>query len=322
MRTPGFWQEDGFWPQLLAPAAAAYGWAARRRRQAARPWRAGVPVLSIGNLVAGGAGKTPVAIALAQHLAGRGRRPHLLSRGYGGRARGPLRVDAERHDAAEVGDEPLLLTHAAPTWVARDRAAGARAAIAAGADMLLLDDGHQNQALAKDLALVVVDGGQAFGNRRLLPAGPLRESVAEGLARADAVVLLGEDSTGLAQELAATLPLLTARLEPNESDASGQAVVAFAGIGRPEKFFATLEGMACEVLGRHAFADHHPYREHEIMVLLDKATKLDAALVTTAKDHVRLPAHLQGLVQVVGVSVAWDDEAALDDILARLDGDG
>jgi tetraacyldisaccharide 4'-kinase len=279
-------------------------------------------VLSIGNLVAGGAGKTPVAIALAQRLAGRGRAPHLLSRGYGGRARGPLRVDAARHTAAEVGDEPLLLAAAAPTWVARDRAAGARAAIAAGARMLLLDDGHQNRALAKDLALVVVDGAQAFGNRRLLPAGPLRESVAEGLARADAVVLLGEDRSGLGAELAETLPLLSARLEPEASAVHGKAVVAFAGIGRPQKFFATLEGLACEVLGRHAFADHHAYREHEILLLLDKASKLDAALVTTAKDRVRLPPHLQDLVEIVEVAVTWDDEAALEALLAGLERDG
>jgi len=322
VRAPDFWQEDGIWPQLLSPAATVYGWAARRRRQAARPWRASVPVLSIGNLVAGGAGKTPVAISLAQRLAARGRRAHLLSRGYGGRERGPLRVDPDRHTAAEVGDEPLLLARAAPTWVARDRAAGARAAIGAGAEAILLDDGHQNQALVKDLALVVVDGDQGFGNRRLLPAGPLRESVAEGLARADAAVLLGEDNSGLGQELAETLPLLSARLAPEASPVAGKAVVAFAGIGQPQKFFATLDDMGCEVLGRHAFADHHAYREHEIMVLLDKATKLDAALVTTAKDYVRLPAHMQDWVEVVGVAVAWDDEAALDEILAGLGTDG
>jgi tetraacyldisaccharide 4'-kinase len=322
VRAPAFWQDDGIWPRLLAPAAAAYGWIARRRQQAARPWSAPVPVLSIGNLVAGGAGKTPVAISLTQRLAGHDRRPHLLSRGYGGRVRGPVRVDPSRHEAAEVGDEPLLLARAAPTWVARDRAAGARAAIADGATMLLLDDGHQNRALTRDLALLVIDGGQAFGNRRLIPAGPLREDIEEGLARAHGAVLLGDDGTGLGTELAGRLPLLTGRLAPEPSPVAGKAVVAFAGIGRPEKFFATLEDMGCEVLGRHAFADHHPYREHEVLVLLDKATKLDAALVTTAKDRVRLPAHMQDLVEVVEVAVAWDDEAALDALLAGLDGDG
>jgi len=322
VRAPDFWQADGIWPRLLSPIAAVYGWAARRHQLAARPWRAPLPVLSVGNLVVGGAGKTPVTLSLAERLYGRGQAPHLLSRGYGGRARGPLRVDPVRHDAAQVGDEPLLLAAAAPTWVARDRTAGTRAAIAAGADVLVLDDGHQNQALAKDLALVIVDGTQAFGNRRLLPAGPLRESITDGLARATAVVLLGEDISGLRDELPGTLPLLTGRLEPKKNTLHGKVVVAFAGIGRPQKFFATLDGMDCEVLGRHTFSDHHPYHEHEILMLLDKATKLDALLVTTAKDRVRLPPHLQDLVEVVEVMVVWDNETALEVLLAELDNDG
>ncbi|MDX1542157.1 MAG: tetraacyldisaccharide 4'-kinase, partial [Geminicoccaceae bacterium] len=169
---------------MLDPFGRLYGVAGRLRRRFVRPWRAPVPVLCIGNLTVGGTGKTPLTMTLARRVAARGRRPHILSRGYGGRAKGPLRVDPGTHEALAVGDEPLLLADVAPTWVARDRRLSARAAIAAGADVLIMDDGFQNPALHQDLSLVVVDGTIGFGNHRLLPAGPLREPVAEGLGRA------------------------------------------------------------------------------------------------------------------------------------------
>ena len=317
MNAPTFWQSDGVIPTLLAPISGLYGVLSARRRRAASPWRAPVPVLCVGNLVAGGAGKTPVAIAIANRLTAQGRRPHLLSRGHGGQEHGPLRVEPERHDALAVGDEPLVLAVAAPTWIARDRAAGARAAADAGAGAIVLDDGFQNPSVAKDLSFVVVDGGYGFGNGRLIPAGPLREPVAAGLARADAVVLVGEDRVGISAALSAAMPVLSATLEPNEAAAAlrHQPVVAFAGIGRPEKFFATLDSLSCELLGRHPFADHHRYHDHEILVLVDKATKLGALLVTTAKDHARLPEHLRALVTVVDVAVTWQDEDRLGSML-------
>src|SRR5690242_5245426 len=238
--TPEFWAHRGLLSTVLEPAAWVYGQAAAARQRWTTPWRAPVPVICVGNLVAGGAGKTPVALSLAQRLAKRGRRVHILSRGYGGRSPGPLAVDPARHTAADVGDEPLLLAEVAPTWVARDRVAGAKAAIAAGAELLLLDDGFQNPTFAKDLSLVVVDGGYGLGNGRVLPAGPLREPLPRGLARADAIVLMGEDSAGVAP-ITAEKPLCRARLVPeNPGEVAGRTVVAFAGIGRPEKFFATV----------------------------------------------------------------------------------
>lgn len=317
MRAPNFWKTGGPLATLLAPASALYRALATIRHRTAMPWRAPIPVVCVGNLVAGGAGKTPVAIAVANRLSAKGRRPHLLSRGHGSRERGPLRVDSARHDALSVGDEPLLLAAAAPTWIARDRAAGGRAAAAAGAGAIVLDDGFQNPSMVKDLSLLVIDGGYGFGNGRLIPAGPLREPIAAGLARADAVVLIGEDRIGIRADLPATLPVIAATLEPDDSATAvrGRAVVAFAGIGRPEKFFATLASLDCELLGRHPFADHHHYHDHEILVLADKAAKLDAMLVTTAKDHARLPDHLRALVTVVGVAVAWRDPERLDIML-------
>src|SRR5271170_3295535 len=243
MHAPEFWQRDGLWPRLLVPAGWAIAGAGRLRRRLARPLMLEIPVLCVGNLVAGGTGKTPVALALAQQLQARGVRVHCLTRGHGGMAAGPVEVDPARHDARAVGDEALLLAAAAPTVVARDRAAGARLALARGAELVVMDDGFQNPGLAKDLSLLVVDGAVGFGNARLLPAGPLREPIDSGLARAQAVVLIGPDQAGVARRIAGALPMLGARLVPDAGwDAlRGRRVVAFAGIGRPQKFFAALE---------------------------------------------------------------------------------
>ena len=315
--TPEFWARPGLVPDLLQPLAWAYAAAGALRHAWTQPWRAPVPVICVGNLVAGGAGKTPVAIALARRLQASGRAVHLLSRGYGGSLAGPVAVDRTRHDAAQVGDEALLLAAAAPAWIARDRPAGARAAIAAGAQCLLLDDGLQNPTLAKDLSLLVIDGAYGFGNGRVLPAGPLREPRDNGLARADAIVLMGEDRAGITPLLAGKT-VLHARLVPDNASAfAGRTVVAFAGIGRPAKFFATLEGVGARLATRHAFADHHPYRAAELQRLLAEAEAAHAVLVTTAKDAVRLPGEWRAHVEVLSVRAEFDDGAALDRLLDR-----
>ena len=236
MRAPDFWHEPpGLAAALLAPAGAAWEAAAWLRRAVARPYRAPVPVICIGNLVAGGSGKTPVVLSLAAVLKARGIEPHIVTRGYGGRLAGPLRVDPARHDARAVGDEALLAAARAPCWVARDRAAGVRAAVAAGARAVLLDDGFQNPHVAKDLSLVVVDAEYGFGNGRLMPAGPLRERISCGLARADAIVLLGDPGDGAAPAGLASRdrPILRAALEPVAGERlAGRRVAAFAGIGQ------------------------------------------------------------------------------------------
>lgn len=322
MRAPDFWwtPQGGVAAALLEPAARAYQAVAALRAGTVRPWRAGVPVLCVGNLVVGGAGKTPVALDIAARLAARGAVPHFLSRGYGGRLAGPVRVEPGRHTFAEVGDEPLLLADRAPTWVASDRAAGARAAVAAGAGAIVMDDGFQNPSLAKDVSLVVVDGGRGFGNGRSLPAGPLRESLASGLARADVVVLMGEDKVGAAQTIAAVrpgLPILRARTVPGPelAELAGKSVVAFAGIGDPRKFFATLRAARCEMRGEVAFADHHPYSAADLAGLSERARVTGSLLATTAKDARRLPAGAVKDVRVLTIGVEWEDEAALETFL-------
>ncbi len=319
MRAPDFWTEDNATARLLGPAGAAYALAGRLRRAMTRPWQAPVPVICIGNLVAGGAGKTPVALSVIAQLRARDIAVHALTRGYGGSRSGPLRVEPENHGVEAVGDEALLLARAAPTWVAADRRAGAAAAVSAGAAALVLDDGFQNPSLRKDLSLLVIDGGYGFGNGRVLPAGPLREPVACGLARADALVIVGDDESGVRNRHAGTLPLLEARLEPAREapDLVGRRVLAFAGIGRPGKFFASLAAAGAVVAETAAFADHHPYRPTEVEHLLARARAIEALPVTTEKDAVRLPRSALPEVQVFPVTVTWRDPAALAALLDR-----
>jgi tetraacyldisaccharide 4'-kinase len=315
MRAPDFWQTKGPISTLLAPLGWLWAIGATMRAQSKPRWRAEVPIVCVGNLSVGGAGKTPIAGAIAALLPG----AHFLSTGYGGSAKGPLLVDPARHDHELVGDEPLLLAELAPCWVAKDRVAGARAAVAAGARCLIMDDGFQDPSLAKDLSLLVVDGQAGFGNQRCLPAGPLRESVAAGLKRADAVILLGADRHGVAAQVA-PLPVLRAWLEP-EAEAQvlvGRKVVAFAGIGRPAKFFHSLEHLGANLVEAYAFPDHYPYHPAEIAELQRAAAAQHAFLVTTSKDSVRIEAHLRDQLAVLQMDVVWEDEAVLYGLLPRI----
>lgn len=328
IRAPAFWQNPpkrpGWQARLLAPLGWLYAAGTARRLRQGQAFDPGVPVISVGNINAGGTGKTPMAIALAQRLLGRGRNVHLLSRGHGGRLTGPVQVDPARHSAADVGDEPLLLAAFAPTWVARDRAAGARAAAAAGAEVILLDDGHQNPALKKALSIVVVDTARGWGNGRCLPAGPLREPVAAGLSRADLLVSVGAaaDQAPLVHRHGATLPcpILGATLAPLETglDWQGQRLLAFAGIGYPDKFFASLAALGADVVRAIPFADHEPYSPAVLERLSHDAAALGAQLVTTEKDAVRLPAGFRPNVLTLPVRLMIAEPEALDAALAAI----
>ena len=314
MREPAFWWRPGAMPAgLLAPLAAAYGAVAGWRM--AQPGRAaGIPVLCIGNLTVGGAGKTPTAMAVAKLLLVAGKLPFFLSRGYGGSLRGPVQVDRAAHGAADVGDEPLLLARIAPAIVARDRVAGAADARAAGAGVIVMDDGLQNPSLAKDLSIVVVDGRRGIGNGKVLPAGPLRAPLQAQLACAHALLVIGEPS-GAASVLSAApaLPLFHGRLEPNARTLEllqGRKVLAFAGIGDPEKFFMTLESAGVDVQARQAFPDHHRYSRLEAADLIARAEREGLVLVTTEKDQARL-AGADDLRALAGVARALPIELVL-----------
>lgn len=321
-RPPSFWYGPGGtvpWGTLLAPAGRVYGAAVARRIRQTTPHHAGVPVICVGNLTVGGTGKTPVALRLARMLRGFGETPVFLSRGYGGTADAPVLADPETHTAAEIGDEPLLLARLAPTIVSADRIAGAARAEAEGASVIIMDDGFQNPALHKDMSLVIVDGRRGFGNGRLFPAGPLREKPAAGFARADALILMDAQDGVLPIEVPPGLPLFRARLEPPPDFAlpPDRAAIAFAGIGDPEKFFATLRQIGISPRRCFAFPDHHAYTPRDIERLQDAAAVLNAVLVTTEKDRVRLPAGFAGRVYALPVSARFDDGDRLCNLLRK-----
>jgi tetraacyldisaccharide 4'-kinase len=311
---------------LLTPAS--WGWAAvtARRIAKATPAEAGPPVICVGNLTVGGVGKTPIVRALAVRLAARGLQVHLLSRGYGGRLEGPVRVEPGRHGVADVGDEPLMLARDFPVWVSRDRLAGARAAAAAGAEVIVMDDGHQNPSLKKTLSLVVVDGetrGEEwpFGDGRVFPAGPMREPLAAGLQRADAsIVLLPADLAELDGELAAMLaarPRLLARLQPAAPPPPGPQV-GFAGVGKPWKVERALQAAGCDLADFAAFPDHFAYDPATLRALASRAEQFAAGLVTTEKDWVRLPPAWRERVAAWPVEAVFESPEALDLLLAPL----
>ena len=292
MREPAFWWRAGT-GGLLAPLAALYG-AAAALRMRTRGREAGVPVICLGNFTVGGAGKTPAALAVAQLLHAAHERPFFLSRGYGGRLAGPVRVSSALHRAADVGDEPILLVRLAPTVVARNRVAGAAFARSAGASVIIMDDGFQNPSLVKDLNLVLVDGRRGVGNGRIVPAGPLRAPLERQLARAQALIVVGSpDGAARVIERAERrkVPVFHGRLEPDRAviKAIGQRkVLAFAGIADPEKFFATLNSAGIQMANRAGFPDHHRFSAAEGLDLVTQAQANNLMLLTTEKDLARL----------------------------------
>lgn len=328
MRAPGFWHDaPGVLSGLLSPLGRIYAAGTARRLANGARARVDVPVICVGNINAGGTGKTPTAIALAQRLVSRGVAVHAVTRGYGGSLDGPVRVVEQTHSAKDTGDEALLMAAFLPTWVATDRLEGARAAVQAGAECIILDDGFQNPALTYDLSLVVVDAWRGFGNGRVIPAGPLREPVDVGLARADMVLSIGPDTAQARFTQAwgahVMVPQLIGSLDPLPTGLplNGLPVLAFAGIGHPEKFFQTLRAMGADLLATHALADHQPLSEALMTRLLRDAAMRGAQVVTTEKDAVRLPPELRAQVMTVPVRLElkdWDPlDAALNRILQR-----
>ncbi|UGA41814.1 tetraacyldisaccharide 4'-kinase [Bradyrhizobium quebecense] len=322
MREPAFWHRPSSWTsQLLRPLAALYGAVAARRMQGSGV-DAGIPVICVGNYHVGGAGKTPTVLALAKLLRELDERPVVLSRGYGGRLAGPVKVDRDRHTAADVGDEPLMMAATLPVVVSRDRAAGLALARAQDASVILMDDGFQNPSVLKDTCLIVIDGTRGVGNGRVIPAGPLRAPLSPQLERTDALIVVGEGSA--AKTIAADLasrgkPILPAHLRPDEASWSalrGQRVLAFAGIGDPARFFNTLRASGVDVARNRAFPDHHAFTKDEIEQLVADGRSDALTLVTTEKDLARLrgPAGMPAWAQAIvpfAVTLQFEDAAAL-----------
>ena len=323
MREPAFWSKRNDWRALLlAPLGALYAAATARRLTRGTPTRLGNPVVCVGNINAGGTGKTPTVIALVERLRDMGHKPAVVSRGYGGTLEGPVEVDPARHRAEDVGDEPLLISAFSDVWVAKDRAGGGRTAEAAGATVVVLDDGFQNPSLQQDLKFVVVDAARGFGNGRCIPAGPLREPAGVGLARADAVITLGASAAqnAFAEALPKGLPRITGEVRPLQTGMNwgGGPYLAFAGIAHPEKFFATLRAEGANLVQSVALSDHEPLTGALIARLARDAAALGAELVTTEKDAARLPTSWRGKVLTLPVRLQFNDDAALTALLQKV----
>jgi tetraacyldisaccharide 4'-kinase len=321
MREPGFWHgPSSLNSHLLKPLAALYGAiAAKRLRRSGL--NAGIPVLCVGNYHVGGAGKTPTVLALAKLLRELGETPVVLSRGYGGKLRGPVKVDPDRHAASDVGDEPLMLANRLPVVVARKRAEGVTLARAQNASVILMDDGFQSPAVVKDASLIVIDSERGLGNGQVFPAGPLRAPLRPQLARTDALIIVGGGAAAVAvaAEIAAQgKPVLRAYLKPDAAQVAelrGQRVLAFAGIGDPARFFNTLRASGIDVIRERAFADHHPYAQGEIEGLIAEAKRDALMLVTTEKDLARLRSWAQQIVPFP-VTLEFDDAALMRKFVA------
>lgn len=317
MRTaPAFWSHDSALARALSPLSII-GTAITARRVARPGWQAPVPVVCCGNVTVGGAGKTTLVLDLAQRMSDRG--VHILLRGYGGASRQTHRVRPD-DPVSLVGDEALLLAQVAPTWTGANRSASARAAIRAGAKILLMDDGLQNPTLVKAASLLVIDGRTGFGNGRVLPAGPLREPIASAAARCLAAVLIGADTSGAAVQLPPNLPVLRADLvqDPSIGALAGRKVIAFAGIAYPDKFFEPLCHAGAILAATRPFADHHAYTQHELAEILRQARAHQAIPVTTPKDAVRLPPAIRQQVTVIGVGLRWRQPGEIDQLLERV----
>ena len=313
MREPAFWQQrNSLLSRLLMPLGALYG-GLTASRMMQRGTVAGIPVICVGNYHTGGAGKTPTTLMMVKLLRELGETPVVLSRGHGGKLRGPVKVDPSRHEAADVGDEPLMMARDVPVVIARDRVGGAALARSTGASVIVMDDGFQNPALVKDLSLIVIDGNRGLGNGRVFPAGPLRAPLDRQIDRTDALVIIGD---GVAATGVAALvhgrggKILTARLQPDAASVRalhGKRVLAFAGIGDPGRFFRTLRNAGVDVAVETAFGDHHPYRSQEIDTLVMQAQREGLTLVTTEKDLVKLRG-MPVATEIVGFAVALDVE--------------
>lgn len=328
MKQPGFWYppdgRPGWQARLLSPVAAFAAAATARRVNRGPGYAAQVPVLCIGNINVGGTGKTPTVIALCQMLADQGHRAKVVSRGYGGKLDGPVLVDPRCHKASDVGDEPLLISAFAPVIVAKDREAGVRMAERDGCDIILLDDGFQSPAVRRNASVIVVDAARGFGNGMVMPAGPLRERIEAGMARADLLLSIGPTAAQLRFEQiwggAVSIPRVSGHLDVLEMGMpwAGLRVLAFAGIGHPDKFFDTLRTAGAEIIRAEALSDHQPLTPALLARLEADAMAAAAQLVTTEKDAVRLPDTFRQKVLTLPVRLRFDDPAPIMALVNRL----
>lgn len=308
MKTPTYWDKKNLVSCALYPTGKLYGWLTSLRIKFVQPNSVDKPVICVGNLTAGGTGKTPVSISFSNLLKELNYNPFFVSRGYGGKLK-DIMVDPKHHTSQETGDEPLLLAQHAPVVINSDRYKAAQKAINNGADIIIMDDGFQNPSLKKDLSFLVFDGIYGIGNGWCIPAGPLREEFSAGIKRADAIIIIGNDQQNIAKKT--NLPCFMAKISPIKQNYQNKNIIAFAGIGRPEKFYTSLRDLDFNLLKTHDFPDHHKYTKEELENLIEFANLQNADIFTTSKDFVKIPAGLRKHFKVLEIEIKWDDENSL-----------
>ena len=312
MKAPAFWDKNGIKPKLLAPAACVYSLVTQQRMKNIG-YKSKLPVICVGNLVAGGAGKTPTAIKLGKMIQTSGKKINFLASGYNGKINIVAKV--VENDPHKYGDEAVVLSAVAPTWIGKDRAEAAQLAEMDGAEVLVLDDGYQNPTLQKDFSVVVVDAEYGFGNGKVIPAGPLRETVEDGLARADAILIIGDGKPSLPKT---KIPIFKAKVEISFPEVlKEERIVPFCGLARPEKFFNSLKKAGLDLADEISFPDHHPYLESDIKAVLGIASKFGAVVVTTEKDFVKLPQKIKMLVHIVKMDLVIENEDKLKTLMFK-----
>ena len=309
MRTPKYWSKKCFVATVLRPFGEVYALVTKLRNKYQKSKHVNIPVVCVGNLTAGGSGKTPVALSIMYMMKKKYHNPMFVTRGYGGKLNNVI-VDRQENTAEQVGDEPLLLSRLAPTVVNSNRYKAAVRAFEEGADAIVMDDGFQNPTLVKDLSFLVFDGSFGIGNELCVPAGPMREKFDNGLKRADAVIILGEDKQNL-QMMISGLPVFHGKVVPLSKPDFNRNVIAFAGIGHPQKFYDTLLAMGADLIATRDFSDHHKYTEEELQSLIDFAKDTSSDLYTTTKDYVKIPYHMRAEFKVLEIGIKWAEESKL-----------
>jgi len=321
LRAPSFWykKENSLFSMLLFPISIIYRLISFIHFVLSKTKKASIPVICIGNIVVGGAGKTPVALKIGKILKLSGYSPHFLTRGYSGKIKNNLKVKSH-HSAEEVGDESLILSSVAPTWIGANRIKSALLAKNNKADCLILDDGFQNPNIFKDFSIIVIDGKQGFGNARVLPSGPLRESIKRGMKRANAVIIIGKDEVNIKETIPSSIPCFLGKFDvsKNEEIFKGKNVTAFAGIAYPIKFFETLKNQGANILKSITFPDHYIYKENDLLKLVEISNNNKSILVTTKKDLIRIPENYQTVIHTLEGEIQLEDEPVLKEMLTNL----
>ena len=321
LKAPKFWyqKENTYWSNSLYPLSLLFRFGTKIRSLISTKQQSPLPVICVGNIVVGGAGKTPVSLKIGKLLIKAGYRPHFISKGYAGLIKKSTLVQSW-HSAASVGDESILLSEVAPTWIGIDRINSSKLAKKDGGDCLIMDDGFQNPTIQKDFSIIVINAAQEFGNKQVMPSGPLRESIKRGLSRTNLVIAIGEISNELKSTIPSNIPIMEAKFEINKENKSfkGQNITAFAGIAFPKKFFKSLEDQGGKIVKQISYPDHYIYTENDIFSLAETANKTKSILVSTQKDYVRIPKLYRSLVNTLEGEIIFKNEESLIKILSNV----